>query len=177
MNGDNSSMTNPHRSTTMIAAFIMVLLVGLNLASALLPINPGSGELTQPVEQIDEGVPAANELEEDLIEGVGGLTTNTGIAVITVSLIMFMIAIGLFTGRGWQMGAMLALGADISFKLVNIIAQLAIGEGLGDVWLSVVVIVVEAAAIGLLFRDWSRNRDYAPQTEAKSAVRTTQEEG
>jgi uncharacterized membrane protein len=169
-------MNRNHRTFTIIAAFMLVSLAALNLYSALLPINPGSSELTQPAEQVEDGVEANTVLEDEMIEDVGGLTSNTGIAVIVISLIMFVIAVGLFTGRNWQLGGMMALGADISFKLLNIIAQLVIGDPITDFWLPILVILVECIAIGLLFRDWRRNQANAPLSDAKSAMRPTQTE-
>jgi uncharacterized membrane protein len=169
----NSKPYNVHRTMTMIAAVLLVVLAALNLISALTAVNPGSSELTQPAEQVDEGVANDAALEDELVEDIGGLTSNTGIAVIVISLLMIVIAVGLFTGRGWQLGGMLALGADISFKLLNIIAQLAIGDPITDYWLPIAFILVEAVAIGLLFRDWNRNRAYAPVTQVRTAARTT----
>jgi hypothetical protein len=169
-------MNGNHRTLTMIAAVMLVSLAALNLYSALLPINPGSSELTQPADQVEEGVEASTALEDEMIEDIGGLTSNTGIAVIAISLIMFVIAVGLFTGRNWQLGAMMALGADITFKLLNIIAQLVIGEPITDYLLAIVVILIECVAIGLLFRDWRRNQVNAPLSSAKTAVRPTNTE-
>ncbi len=131
-------------------AIVMILIALLNLAAQFAVYVPGDETAVTPYDETrNEAVEPARDA---LIEDVGGLTSTTGLAVTVISMIFFVVAGGLLLGKPWGLPAQLALGTDITFKALNIISQLTIGDTLLDVLPAIFLIVIESALIYVLFR-------------------------
>jgi hypothetical protein len=161
---------------TKIAAVIMIFLAMLNFAASFAIFAPGGPQPVLPPEAEAELSPA----QGSLIQDVGGTTSPTGIAVFVISLIFVLVAVGLLSGRGWRLGAMMALGADITFKIINIVVQLLVGNPTFGTLPAIAIVIVEIILIGML---WSDRRTYyhdpaterSPEDAAQHGTRTSEQ--
>lgn len=142
------------QSKRVLAAAVIVIVILINIFSVLAVI-PGAN-----IPPLD--APAADEVDSPVqaeLVDTAGLTTPGGLGVFLSSLFLAVISYGLFRNRPWEAMAMLFLGADIFFKVLNIISHFAtLGFNHPNILLSIVMIVVESALIVMLFFNWQRTQ-------------------
>lgn len=143
--------------TLFIAAAIIVLSL-INIAGLVATFNTPldqADNVEDPLLSPDE---AGDDVRDELVEDVGGLTSPTGLATLVSTIFLIGLTIGLAFGRPWELGAMFFLGADASFKLLNLISQLTTGKSLGDTLPSILLIGLDIALILGVFGHWRSNR-------------------
>lgn len=142
----------------MITSLVLFSLVFVNLFAAL---------AAPPTVSAADGEGAVSALAgTDMIRAIGALNTPVGLGVMIVSAVFIMLGFGLWNERPWEVAAMFFLGADITLKLVNIIALLATGGAFVDTLLAFGVILVEVGLIGVLYRRYTANRRPVQATRA-----------
>lgn len=158
-------MIGSPKTTRNLVAVVMLILAVVNLVSVFAVVEAPD---TPPVPAA-EAEEVESPAETELIRGVGGLTTPAGLGVLFTSIGLAGMAIGLLMNRRWEVGAMFFLGADIFFKILNIISQLTILEFTDpNILLAIGLIVVESILIVLLFNAWQRSdpsKEVAPQAQ------------
>jgi hypothetical protein len=149
-------MAQTNRSPLVsIVGIMMILLAVLNVAATFAVFEVGGPQNAQP----DELGAEAPTVQSEVVQDLGGMTSPMGMATLFLTGAIAAIGIALLLGRAWEMFGMLALGADATLKVINIISQLATGNNLLDA--SVVplaVIVVEVIGIALLFFAWNNRK-------------------
>lgn len=143
-------------SLFLAGAIIVLALINLVAIFAIFDEPPTPTPTTEDTTIAPEE--ADDSVQGELIEDVGGLTSPTGIASLVTSVILIGLSIGLAFDRPWEFGLMFFLGADATFKLVNLISQLAIGKPLSDVLPSALLFALDAALIAGLFQHWRWRR-------------------
>lgn len=153
--------------TLFIAASIIVLSL-INAAGLAATFNTPlsqSDNVEDPLLAPDE---SGDDVRDELVEDVGGLTSPTGLATLVSTIFLIILSIGLAFSRPWELGLMFFLGADASFKLVNLVSQLTTGKSLGDTLPSMFLIGLDLALILAVFWHWRSNRQITPPREIHS---------
>ncbi len=156
-------MTGSLKTTRNLVAVVMLILAVVNFISVFAVVEaPDTPPV--PAAEADEVEP---EAETELIRGVGGLTSPAGLGVLFTSIGLAGMGVGLLMNRRWEVGAMFFLGADIFFKILNIISQLTILDFTNpNILLAIGLMIVEGILIVLLFYAWQRSdpsKEVAPQ--------------
>jgi hypothetical protein len=139
-----------HLNAWRLVGAVMIILALVNFAAQFAVIPTRGDEPVTPYDDMSSDT-AATPLQETLIGNIGGLTSPTGIAVVVISMVFLAVAFGLIAGKPWGVAAQLALGSDITFKVINIISQLSIGNTLADMLPAIFIIAIEVFLIYLLF--------------------------
>jgi hypothetical protein len=143
-----------HLNAWRIAGAVMIVLALVNFAAQFAIFPTRGDEVVPPNAENSQDFTesTAAPIQDNIIQNIGGLTSPTGISVIVISMIFLAVASGLLRGKPWGVAAQLALGADITFKLINIVSMLAVGSTLIEMFPAVIIIIIEAAVIFLLFK-------------------------
>ncbi len=158
-------MLGSSKTTRNVVAVVILIIVVINFVSVFAVIEAPD----VPPIPADEAGQTQPEAEAELIRGVGGLTTPAGLGVLFTTLGLAGMGVGLLLNRRWEVGAMFFLGADIFFKILNIISQFTILEFADpNILLALGLIIVESVLIVVLFFVWQRSdpsKEIAPQTQ------------
>lgn len=156
------------RGKYIIVAIIMLVIAAINLASVFSVIEAPNA----PPVPADEAPNVEAPVEAELIRGVGGLTSPAGLGVLFTTLGLGVTAVGLLTRRPWEMGAMFFLGADIFFKLLNVISQLTILAFSNlNIILGIALMLIESALILTLFYLWRDRQQESPAPARREVER------
>lgn len=159
--------------TLFIAAAIIVLSL-INIAGLVATFNvplDQTDDVEDPFLAPDE---SGNNVRDVLVEDVGGLTSPTGLATLVSTIFLVILSIGLAFNRPWELALMFFLGADASFKLLNLISQLTTGKSLVDTLPSLALIGLDIALILGVFWHWRSNRPMTSMSVSESnEIRST----
>jgi len=137
------------------SVLMMIIIVG-NVAAAFL-----SPELRDEggMDQFDE------PLFGEMLWEVAGVSSPGGLGALAASFFMALTVYGLLRGSPWEMAAMFFVGAELTFKVVNMIGNILQGDPITHSLIAFIMLVVETVIIFLLFfayRDRTREGDLVP---------------
>jgi hypothetical protein len=156
-----TQQTDTRTANNKIAGALMVIIALINLAILISPLLAGGTQIFagEVNENNLEGPVAVQEATQD----VAGMQTPMGIATFAASVLLLITGIPVLMNKRWEIFAMMVLGADSTLKFVNGIVQMVVGQNILDAFLvPIIFIIVEAAAIFLLFRAWNSRKQVYP---------------
>ncbi|MDX1991682.1 MAG: hypothetical protein SF029_04810 [bacterium] len=153
-----------------LALILFCIVAALNLA-ALFSVFDTTGADPEDIDQT-EGSAAPSTVDQELAEDVGGLSQVTGIPNGLLALVMAGLVVALLFRVPWAvMASMIALAFDAILKAIIILTELASGTPITDLWLSIVIIVVDVLAIYLFNQSRPKTTPLESNVQQRQAMR------